>query len=278
MYNSDNKYEQRNMEDWEFLLQKYSDTFEEDSSDLRLWTSVKTSTMQLQEGKYRIIARSSRTNSDVEIRITHSPIEEGTTKSRSRKRNRRSNPEGLLVILPYTYLSPGIWELSCGGDILADMLGDSWQYNLRLEVSPNLEEDGQAKKTDQNEVGNDNDREPTLDSTETEIPQTANINLFEPSKKEQELKRLQSLSGQILPPRIARDRSIPIPNNLKFPQLPQLVLEENNDGDREFPSCDLSTFNYNDNTEAQSSDLNLQERFWSRLNSLVSGKAIEDDR
>jgi hypothetical protein len=39
-----------------------------------------------------------------------------------------------MAVIPFTYFKPGIWELQCSGDLMSDILGKSWQYNVSLRV------------------------------------------------------------------------------------------------------------------------------------------------
>lgn len=41
-----------------------------------------------------------------------------------------------MVVIPFTYLKPGFWELRCCGDIMSDFLGLSWQQSVQLVVLP----------------------------------------------------------------------------------------------------------------------------------------------
>jgi hypothetical protein len=118
------------MEYWEFLLQREGD---------RTWQPI-TSKTQIEAGRYRVVVHSSRTNTDVEICITHQSTEEVPPKRRAQKRSRRTNPEGLMVVIPYTYLRPGLWELRCCGDIMSDFLGLSWQQSIQIVVLPKVTE------------------------------------------------------------------------------------------------------------------------------------------
>lgn len=118
------------MEYWEFLLQKEGD---------RAWQPIKTPKLEIEEGRYRIVAHSNRPNTDVEIRLTHQSAGEVPPKRRSQKRSRRTNREGLMVVIPYTYLKPGTWELRCSGDIMSDLLGQTWRHSVQFQVAPNPE-------------------------------------------------------------------------------------------------------------------------------------------
>ncbi|MDZ7956515.1 MAG: hypothetical protein RMY34_01165 [Aulosira sp. DedQUE10] len=113
------------MEHWQFLIQRQGD---------RAWHTLESPKVEIMEGRYRVLARSNRPNTDVEVRVTHSSTQEEPPKRRIQKRSRRTNLEGLMAVIPYTYFKPGIWELQCSGDLMSDILGKSWQYNLYLRV------------------------------------------------------------------------------------------------------------------------------------------------
>ncbi|MEQ8957676.1 MAG: hypothetical protein RLP02_07095, partial [Coleofasciculus sp. C2-GNP5-27] len=119
------------MDYWEFLLQKEGD---------RTWLPINSPKLDLDVGRYRVVAHSSRTNTDVEICVTHTDTNETPPKRRYQKRSRRTNPDGLMVIIPFTYLKPGLWELRCCGDIMSDFLGNSWQETVQLSVIPKTSE------------------------------------------------------------------------------------------------------------------------------------------
>lgn len=116
------------MEYWEFLIQKEGD---------RSWLPLETADVEILEGRYRLVARSSRRNVPVEIRITHqTPPEEFPPKRRVQKRTNRTSPEGLMVVIPFMRFKPGIWELRCVGDVNSDGEGETWQESVRLQVLP----------------------------------------------------------------------------------------------------------------------------------------------
>ncbi|HYW17950.1 MAG TPA: hypothetical protein VE956_01330 [Nodularia sp. (in: cyanobacteria)] len=113
------------MEHWQFLIQKQGD---------RSWHNLESPNLEISEGWYRVLARSNLRNTDVEIRITHSSIQEIPPKRRIEKRSHRTNAEGLMAVIPFTHLKPGIWELQCSGGLISDLLGTSWQYGIYLQV------------------------------------------------------------------------------------------------------------------------------------------------
>ena len=131
------------MEQWQFLIQKEGE---------RTWHPLSKPGIEIIEGRYRVVARSKRTNTDVEVRVTHSSPNEVPPKRRIQKRRRRTSSEGLTAIIPFTYLKSGIWELQCSGDLMSDLLGASWQYTVNLRVIPSRVEGKAAlpKKSAQN--------------------------------------------------------------------------------------------------------------------------------
>ncbi|WP_375470820.1 hypothetical protein [uncultured Nostoc sp.] len=113
------------MEHWQFLIQKQG---------ARSWHILESPNLEILEGQYRVLARSNLQNTDVEVRVTHSSTEEVQPTRRIFKRSRRTNSEGLMPIIPFTYFQPGVWELRCSGDLMSDLLGKSWQYSVQVQV------------------------------------------------------------------------------------------------------------------------------------------------
>ncbi|MBD0393570.1 MAG: hypothetical protein ICV52_06785, partial [Microcoleus sp. C1-bin4] len=113
------------MKKLEFLLQKEGD---------RAWLPLETPDVEILEGKYRVVARIQHPNTDIEIRVTHTSFDEPAQR-KVQSRSARTNPEGLVVIIPYTRLKPGLWELSCLPDPKSTP-AKPWQYGVQLEVLP----------------------------------------------------------------------------------------------------------------------------------------------
>ncbi|HLP90875.1 MAG TPA: hypothetical protein VK184_20115 [Nostocaceae cyanobacterium] len=113
------------MDNWQFLIQKQGD---------RSWHILESPNLTIQEGNYRILARSYLPNTDVEVRVTHFSIQPEAKQRRILKRMRRTNAEGLVAVVPFTYFKPGIWDLRCSGDLMTDIFGESWQQNIQIQV------------------------------------------------------------------------------------------------------------------------------------------------
>ncbi|WP_242053651.1 hypothetical protein [Nostoc sp. FACHB-888] len=113
------------MEHWQFLIQKQG---------ARSWHILESPNFEILEGQYRVLARSNLRNTHVEVRVIHSSTQEVQPKRRIFKRSRRTNSEGLMAVIPFTYFEPGVWELRCTGDLMSDLLGKSWEYSVQVQV------------------------------------------------------------------------------------------------------------------------------------------------
>ncbi|HIK27306.1 MAG: hypothetical protein N3E45_05790 [Oscillatoriaceae bacterium SKW80] len=120
------------MEYWEFLIQKEGD---------RSWLPLETPEVEIIEARYRVVARSSHVNETVEIQITYQSTDEEPPKRRVQKRESKTNAEGLLAVIPFTYLKPGVWKLECRGSSTSESPG--WQYAVSLQVLSNQSEIGE---------------------------------------------------------------------------------------------------------------------------------------
>jgi len=142
------------MEEWKFLVQKDGD---------RSWLPLDSPDVEILEGRYRIVARFAQANTEVQIRICHLAIAEDPPKRRLQKRFSQTNANGLMVVVPYTYLHPGIWEFSCfSPDPMSDLMGDTLHHSVRLQVF--------APVAEQNEYWDGDDSD---DSTREQIEFTS---------------------------------------------------------------------------------------------------------
>ena len=144
------------MKKLEFLLQKEGD---------RAWLPLETPDVEILEGKYRVVARIQHPNTDIEIRITHTSFDEAAPQRKVQSRSARTNPEGLVVIIPYTRLKPGMWELSCLPDPKSTP-AKPWQYSVQLEVLPAESETSEL-------LGPIDQTEPTTSASASENPVSA---------------------------------------------------------------------------------------------------------
>lgn len=109
------------MEYWEFLIQKEGD---------RAWLPLESPTVEILEGRYRIVARSSYVQTAVEVRIAFLPEDAALGgRQRVQKRAGQTNEDGVLAIVPYTLLRPGRWQFRCSA-----LEEAPWFYGVELQV------------------------------------------------------------------------------------------------------------------------------------------------
>jgi len=119
------------MEYWEFLIQKEGERF---------WLPIKSPKLEIEAGRYRVVAHSNLSNINVEVCVTYESTEEIPPKRRSQKRSRCTNQDGLMVVIPFTHLKSGLWRLRCSSDIMSDLMGNSWQQVVVLSVLAKVQE------------------------------------------------------------------------------------------------------------------------------------------
>ncbi|MGK7905167.1 MAG: hypothetical protein AB4352_27915 [Hormoscilla sp.] len=132
------------MADWEFLIQK---------EGLRAWLPLKPPIAQLKSGRYRVVARSHRVHTEVEVRLTYQ-----SQGQRLQKWIRHTNENGSMPVFPFIHLEPGLWEISCSGNLMSELVGDSWKHTVQLQVLPVNSE----SEVDQPQVELE-DEHPTID-------------------------------------------------------------------------------------------------------------------
>jgi hypothetical protein len=114
------------MEHWEFLIQREGD---------RGWRPIQTDSLQLMEGRYRIVANSNLNETTIQTQITHQVMGETASERRSQPRSHVSNSRGLVVVIPFTDLRSGLWQFICSGTDIRT----PWQQVLHLKVLPHSE-------------------------------------------------------------------------------------------------------------------------------------------
>ncbi|MBW4484327.1 MAG: hypothetical protein KME14_17455 [Tildeniella torsiva UHER 1998/13D] len=104
------------MEYWEFLLQKEGD---------QSWLPLDTSQVEILEGRYRVMAHTSHANTPVHIQIDQVLPDREPGARRSLRRQGQINENGLMVVMPFTRLGEGAWDIQCASAIAADADADS---------------------------------------------------------------------------------------------------------------------------------------------------------
>lgn len=92
------------MEYWEFLLQKEGD---------QAWLPLESSLVEILEGRYRVMVHTSQLQVPVQIRISQRDSSGESAKRRVLKRDGETNQNGLMVVMPFTWLRVGSWEIHC---------------------------------------------------------------------------------------------------------------------------------------------------------------------
>jgi len=114
------------MNRWEFLLQREGD---------RAWLSLEAPDVEILEGRYRVMVRSPQKSSPLEVRVVHLDKDVQPPVRRIKKRTSKTNADGLMVVIPFTNLRPGLWELSCTStDLMSEFLGQACSGIARLQV------------------------------------------------------------------------------------------------------------------------------------------------
>ncbi len=114
---------------WEFLLQQEGD---------RSWLPLESPDVEILEGRYRVMAKTAVPGTLMDIRITHESRDELPMKRRTQVRSRQTNATGLLLVIPFTQMQPGVWELAIGvpNRTTPDSSGGVQQYSVQLHVLP----------------------------------------------------------------------------------------------------------------------------------------------
>lgn len=90
------------MKAWEFLIQKEGD---------RAWLPLEPPSVEVLEGQYRLVLRSPYPQTAIAIHLSYQL--HASSPPQIQTRQHHTNKEGLMVVFPYTYLKPGLWEISC---------------------------------------------------------------------------------------------------------------------------------------------------------------------
>jgi hypothetical protein len=108
---------------WEFLLQKEGD---------RDWLPLETAHVEISEGRYRIIAHSSYCQANVNIRLSRLLTAQMPPQRKTLKRLGTTNETGLMVVIPFTHLTPGHWTVTCTA--ASESADAPWEFGVQLEV------------------------------------------------------------------------------------------------------------------------------------------------
>ncbi|MBD2152439.1 hypothetical protein H6F44_20295 [Pseudanabaena sp. FACHB-1277] len=158
------------MENWEFLLQRKGD---------KSWLPLESPTVEILEGQYRLAARSTQANMPVNVAIAYRPLAEARHEPFQQKIAKRVSNDGLLIVMPYTNLVAGFWEVECavGNEqavraVKFDVIpisfesGSDWQY-----YEPDYEAGDETTANSDLVLESENNYDNILGLTQNEFPQ-----------------------------------------------------------------------------------------------------------
>jgi hypothetical protein len=105
------------MANWEFLLQKKGD---------KSWLPLESPTIEILAGEYRLAARSGWKDRVVDITWHYAPATDEYEPLENSLPQQISS-EGLVLIMPFTNLTPGTWQISC-------TVGTELKANLEIVI------------------------------------------------------------------------------------------------------------------------------------------------
>lgn len=114
---------------WEFLIQQ---------EGTKAWLPLKSSSTEIVAGRYRVMARSDLPNTPAELCVSYENPKTPEADPQTYKRTKQTNADGLMVVLPYTDFTPGVWQLGCSGRGGEGAAPSDWQYVVQLNVSPQV--------------------------------------------------------------------------------------------------------------------------------------------
>lgn len=267
---------------WQFLIQKDGD---------RTWLPLSPQAEVL-EGRYRVVARSSYQNTQVDIHLSYLFVEQGVPKRQHQQRSHMTNAEGLLAVMPFTDLQSGVWELVCASSSAEPV--SEWRELIQLQVLPQDVEatsdwdwiDPQLRSlvepnsplAAQQASARPASLEPIRPpSRQQQQVQVTPLRLPTFNKQGQPL-QLKASSGQVIPPQLSQPAANP--NRQKPPELPviprpdaQRVAQATLQAAPAIKSYTPSTEPPAPLTDIDFEALNLKSRFWMTLSALVKGTA-----
>lgn len=115
------------MASWEFLLQKEGDNS---------WLPLESPDVEILEGRYRMVSRSGYTNTSIAVRIIYQDLEQVPPVQQAQNRTLTTNSDGLMVLMPFTSLKPGLWQFSCSPQLNSGLLTTVGRKTIQLRVLP----------------------------------------------------------------------------------------------------------------------------------------------
>ena len=92
------------MTNWEFRIQKEGD---------QAWLPLESATAEIVEGRYQLMAQVGCVNESIWVTILHQYDQDGVWQETEEEQLHQTDNQGLLQILPVTYLGSGLWTIRC---------------------------------------------------------------------------------------------------------------------------------------------------------------------
>lgn len=109
-----------------YIIQKMDD---------RVWLPIEATIIELLEGQYRMVYRNpDHPNETVNVRVVHYYTENGASQQHVLQRQGQTNPEGVVPVIPFVHLKPGVWEFECSCIVSDQLPFPNWQYQVRIEI------------------------------------------------------------------------------------------------------------------------------------------------
>ncbi|MDJ1172902.1 hypothetical protein [Roseofilum capinflatum] len=157
------------MKAWEFLIQKDGD---------RAWLPLEPPSVEVLEGHYRLVLRSPYPHTAIEIHLSYQL--QASSPPQIQTRQHRTNKEGLMVVFPYTYLKPGLWDISCIAQP-ADQPPQTYQVSLEalcFDPEPDeIAEDIEPQESEESEEPQE--PQESEESEEPEEPEAYDSSFFD---------------------------------------------------------------------------------------------------
>jgi hypothetical protein len=201
---------------WEFLLQQEGD---------RSWLPLESPDVEILEGRYRVMARTAVPDTLMDIRITHESTEELSIKRRTQVRSMQTNATGLLLVIPFTQMQPGVWELAIGvpNDENRDASRDlTEQYSVQLHVLPKESDVAGEWEPDWSQPEPEPKLEPKLE------PNVAAMSLLSDPVYSAQISLLEQESLEVAEPIVLDRQSITLflqPNSYEIQSEQTIVVE-----------------------------------------------------
>ncbi len=108
---------------WDFLIQLEGEC---------KWQPLKDAKNSLSEGRYRLVLHSNLKKTNIQVSISYKNLQ---GKSQSVKQHLgKTNERGLMMLLPYTDLQPGLWQVTCSSCPVAQANEAVWQQTMQLDI------------------------------------------------------------------------------------------------------------------------------------------------